>query len=133
MGVMAGSKKRRSKGPLRFFSQRNLITLETLLAVGLAQVLAMEWMLLQPTLAPWVRVCVGMILTVGLFGGIFIWAQKGAHSTLKLSHRGVQKLPSPTPKLAVHTCVLAGLFLGYCFCWRSQVGSIHQILPWLPS
>lgn len=104
------SRATRSK-PL--LSHRRLLLAETVLVLGLLQMLARDWVLAQPHIPAPLRVLFGMGLILGLFGGLLFFVRQQVERSLSTTHEAVQKLPLPTPMLVVHTLALAVLFWLY--------------------
>lgn len=110
--------KRSSSAPRRpLFSHRRLLVSEAVLVLGLVQMVAKDWVLAQTSLPAAVRVGFGMALTLGVFGGLFLVAQRQVQRSLSTTHRVVQRLPLPTPVAAVHAIVCMLLFFGYARYW----------------
>jgi hypothetical protein len=99
-------------------SHHRLLVAEAVLLIGLAQMAGKDWLLSQTDLPAPLRVALGMALTLGLFGGLLLVAQRQVQRSLRTTHRVVQRLPIPTPVLGVHALAFLALFGGYARYWN---------------
>ena len=130
---MSRSKPRHQKRPRwsllpRWLSHRHLILSETVLVIGLVQAALNELILTHPSIPPLLRVLLGMMLVVGAFGWLIVWAHRQVQRTLSGTHRAVQNLPLPTPVLLIHLVVLGVLFLVYCWRWNDKTGAFSTLV-----
>ena len=98
----------------RWLSHRNLLVVESLLVVGLAQEAAEDWLVQAPVPA-WLRVVLVMGLVVGLFAGVVVVVERGVRHGLHTSHAVAKRLPLPFPVVALHVVALVGLFAAYAW------------------
>ncbi len=96
----------------RWLSHRGLVAAETVLVVGI----------LRDFLARWIRgsafgsdakVLLIMAMTVGVFGGLFLFVEKFTARTVAGTHKAVRSLTGVMPYWAVHAGILFLLFLLY--------------------
>ena len=103
---MAGKKR------TRLFTHRRLIVMEALLLAGAAEFVA-EDRVVASDLPDELKVVFVMFLVLGLFGSLLVVVERLAKSGLGKTHRTIQALPIPTPRIFIHALVLFGLFLAY--------------------
>ena len=110
---MAQSGKTRRGSPLkRWLSHKRLVTIEALLVIGACETY-LAGLVKESSLANIWKVLFSMALVVGLFGALFLLAQRWTTQGLKRTHGVVQGLPVPTPMLVVH----GGVFVVLVFVW----------------
>ncbi|MFN0009055.1 MAG: hypothetical protein ACKVXR_14225 [Planctomycetota bacterium] len=104
--------KKRSSGRPRWFSHRGLVAVEALLVCGLAKDLFTS-AVKSSGLAPYGKVLFVMALTVGLFGGLFLFVERFTARTMAGGHRLVRGLPVALPFWVAHAAVLLALYFAY--------------------
>ncbi len=103
---MAGKKR------ARWLTHRRLIVLEALLLVGVLE-MAAEDRIVASGFPDELKVVFVMLLVLGFFGSLLIVVERAAKSGLGTTHRTIQSLPIPTPRIFIHALLLFGLFLAY--------------------
>ncbi len=96
----------------RFLRHRVLLSTEAVLVVALIKDWLSRWVKTQ-ALPDWVKVLLVMACTIGLLGGLFLFAERITRGSVARTHQVVQALPLPTPYLLIHAAALFGLFLVY--------------------
>jgi hypothetical protein len=104
-------KKRSSRLP-RWLSHRGLVAVEALLVCGLAKDLFSS-AVKSSSLAPSGKVLFVMAVTVGLFGGLFLFVERFTARTVAGGHRLARGLPFYLPFWVAHGAVLVALFFAY--------------------
>jgi hypothetical protein len=96
----------------RWLSHRGLVAAETVLLVGiLRDVLSHE---IKSSGAPnYAKVLIVMAMTVGVFGGLFVFVERMTARTVAGTHKAVRSLTGVMPYWAVHAGILFVLFLLY--------------------
>ena len=124
---MAGKRSAGAAGGRPRVDGRNLVLLETLLVVGLAQEVAEDGILDLTLLHPLVRVALAIALVVGAFGGMVLVFERFVHRGIVRTHEAVRRLPLPAPVLLAHGLVLGGIFLGYAWYWDARTGALAAL------
>lgn len=106
---------------------RNLVLLETLLVVGLAQEVAEDALLAWRALHPLLRVLLAAALVVGSFGGAMLVLQQFVRRGIVRTHEVVRRLPLPAPIVLAHAAVLAVIFLAYAWYWDGRTGALSAL------
>ena len=104
-------KKRSSRRP-RWLSHRGLVAVEALLVCGLAK----DWLssaVKSSSLAPSGKVLFVMAVTVGLFGGLFLFVERFTARTVAGGHQLARGLPFFVPYWVAHAAVLVALYFVY--------------------
>jgi hypothetical protein len=104
-------KKRSSLRP-RWLSHRGLVAVEALLVCGIAKDL-FAGAVKSSSLAPYGKVLFVMALTVGLFGGLFLFVERFTAKTVAGGHRLARGLPFFVPLWVAHAAILVALYLAY--------------------
>lgn len=86
--------------------------MEALLLVGVLE-FAAEDVVLASRLPDELKVVFAMLLVVGFFGSLLLVSERLARTGVRTTHRTIQSLPIPTPRIFIHAAVLAALFLAY--------------------
>ena len=105
---MSSSGKKRT----RWFTHRRLIVMEALLLIGALE-FAAEDRVVASDFPDELKVVSVMVLVLGFFGSLLVVVERLATSGLGKTHRTIQALPIPTPRIFTHALVLFGLFLAY--------------------
>ena len=106
-----------------FPTDSKLAKAETLLALALLTELAINpWLFSQTAIPAAGKTLIKMALVVGLFGPVQNLILKAVDGTLKAT-RTVTSSMFAAPRLGIHACILAGLFI--CFYW-----SMNHSYPW---
>ena len=100
------------KNRTRWLTHRRLVLFEALLLVGALE-MAAEDRVVASNLPDELKVVFAMLLVLGFFGTLLVIVERIAKTGLGTTHRRIQALPMPTPRLVIHACVLFGLFLAY--------------------
>jgi hypothetical protein len=96
---------------------RALIAAEALLVLGVVR----DWawrQVLASSFASWAKVALAMVLTVGLFGGFFLVAERLLMSGVSKTHQAAASLPVVLPTLLMHAALLGVLFV----LWARMLG-----------
>ncbi len=109
---MADAKRKVRWRRPRWLSHRGLIAVEALLLLGISKDLLVAWVR-TAHLPNYGKVLFVMGLTVGLFGGLFLFVEKFTARTVAGTYRAVRSLPVALPYWLVHAGVLLVLFLLY--------------------
>lgn len=96
----------------RLLTHRRLIVSEALLLVGVLE-MAAEDRVVASNFPDELKVVFIMLLVLGFFGSLLIVVERLAKSGLGTTHRTIQALPIPTPRIVIHALLLFGLFLAY--------------------
>jgi hypothetical protein len=99
--------------------------LEALLLVGVLE-MAAEDRIVASGFSAEIKVVLVMLLVLGFFGSLLIALERFAKSGVGTTHRTIQALPIPTPRIFIHALLLFGLFLAYA--------SVLNLWPsWFPA
>jgi hypothetical protein len=98
---------------------------EALLLVGALE-FAAEDLVLASGLTDELKVLFSMLLVLGFFGSLLLFAERFARQGVRTTHRTIQALPLPTPRILIHAVVLGSLFLAY-----AKVLDLWP--PWIPT
>ena len=98
---------------------------ETLLALALLTDVLVSLLFSHTAITPAGKTLIKMALVIGLLGPVQSLISRVIDRSLKAT-RGVSGSVLSLPRVAVHACVLGGLFV--CFYW-----SMHHELPWTPA
>ncbi|MBA3685307.1 MAG: hypothetical protein H0W72_08705 [Planctomycetes bacterium] len=96
----------------KFLRHRVLLSAEAVLVVALAKDWVVGWVKAQ-ALPDWLKVVFIMAVTVGILGGLFLFAEQVTQRSVARTHQVVQALPLPTPYLLIHALILFALYLVY--------------------
>lgn len=88
------------------------MVLEALLLVGVLE-MAAEDLVVASSYPDEVKIVLIMLLVLGFFGTLIVVVERMAKSGVGVTHKTIQALPIPTPRLVIHALVLFGLFLAY--------------------
>lgn len=111
------SRSRQAPRRRALFSHRRLLLAETVLVIGLLQIVLRDWIMVQAALPAAVRVLFGMALILGVFGGVILFVRQQVQRSLTTTHKVVQRLPLPIPLALVHTAAVGALFWCYARYW----------------
>ncbi len=107
-----GTRKRGGSRLPRWLSHRGLVAAEALLFVGILRDVLSHW--IKEAQAPnYAKVLVVMAMTVGIFGGLFLFVEQIIARTVAGTHRAVRTMTGVLPYWAVHAGILFVLFLLY--------------------
>jgi hypothetical protein len=110
--VPRGSQRRGGLRLPRWLSHRGLVAVEAVLLVGiLRDVLARD--IKTSSFPNDGKVLLIMGMTVGVFGGLFVFVEKVTARTVAGTHKAVRTLTGVMPYWAVHAGILLVLFLLY--------------------
>ena len=115
----------------RLLTHRRLVVLEALLLVGALE-MAAENRVTSSSLSDEVKVLLVMLLVLGFFGTLLVVVERAAKTGLGATHKTIQALPMPTPRIVVHALVLFALFLAYALVldlWPSWIPSSLTTAP----
>ena len=104
--------KKRSSRPFRWLSHRGLVAAEALLVCGLAKDF-LSAAVKSSSLAPSGKVLFVMAVTVGLFGGLFLFVERFTARTVAGGHKLARGLPFFVPYWIAHIAVLVALYFVY--------------------
>lgn len=106
-------------------THRRLVMAEALLLVGALEFAAENAVVASGLPDEW-KVIFSMLLVLGFFGSLLLLVERLARSGVRTTHRSIQSLPLPTPRLIIHAVVLFCLFLAYA--------RVLDLWPsWIPS
>ena len=106
----SGARKRSSRP--RWLTHRGLVAVEAVLLVGVLKDVAVS--LARGAAWPnYGKVLFAMAVTVGLFGGLFLFVEKTTARTVATTYKAVRTLSLVLPYWLLHVVVLAALFLLY--------------------
>ena len=97
----------------RIFSHARLLTIETILLVGLLQTWFEDWLVAHASLPGWLKISILMIIMIGVLGFLLVYIERIAKSSLSKAHDVVNAVPFPWTMLLVHIAVFAILFVLY--------------------
>ena len=96
----------------RWLSHRGLVAAEAVLFVGILRDVLSHW--IKEAQAPnYAKVLLVMAMTVGIFGGLFLFVEGIVARTVAGTHKAVRSLTGVLPYWAVHAGILFVLFLLY--------------------
>jgi hypothetical protein len=96
----------------RWLTHRGLVAVEAVLLVGVLKDVAVAFTR-QAAWPNYGKVLVAMALTVGVFGGLFVFVERQTARTVASTYKAVRSLSLVLPYWLIHVAVLAGLFLLY--------------------
>jgi hypothetical protein len=96
----------------RWLSHRGLVAAETVLVVGILRDFLSRW-IKGSAFGNDAKVLLIMGMTVGVFGGLFLFVEKFTARTVAGTHKAVRSLTGVMPYWAVHAGILFLLFLLY--------------------
>lgn len=96
----------------RLLSHRGLVAVEALLVCGLVKDFFVA-VVKTSTLAPHWKVLFVMAVTVGFFGGLFLFVESFTARTVAGGHRLARGLPLVLPYWIAHAAILLALFFAY--------------------
>jgi len=96
----------------RWLSHRGLVAGETVLLVGILRDWLTRW-IRASELSNATKVLVIMAMTVGVFGGLFLFVEGITARTVAGTHKAVRSLTGIVPFWVVHAGILLLLFLLY--------------------
>ena len=96
----------------RWLSHRGLVAAEAVLLVGILRDVLTRGVH-GSTFPNYGKVLIIMGMTVGIFGGLFLFVQRLTERTVAGTHRAVRSLTGVMPYWAVHAGILFVLFLLY--------------------
>jgi len=96
----------------RWLSHRGLVAAEAVLFVGILRDVLSHW--IKQSEAPnYAKVLVVMAMTIGIFGGLFLFVERIVARTVAGTHKAVRSVTGVLPYWAVHGGILFVLFLLY--------------------
>lgn len=114
------AKQKRKK---KFFSHARLLTIETILLVGLLQVWFEDWLVESTDLPGWLKILTLMIIMVGILGFLLVAIEGLAKKSLAHAHDVAKNVPFPWTMLALHVGAFVALFYLY---------GVTYNIKWLP-
>ena len=96
----------------RWLSHRGLVAAEAVLLVGILRDVLSHW-IKESTLPNYGKVIVVMAMTVGVFGGLFLFVERFTARTVAGTHKAVRTVTGVMPYWAIHAGILFALFLLY--------------------
>ena len=90
MNIMAKQKRKK-----RIFSHARMVTIETILLVGLMQVWFEEWLVAQANLPGWLKIVTLMVIMIGILGFLLVSIEQLTKKSLAHAHDVVKNVPFP--------------------------------------
>jgi hypothetical protein len=112
--MASGSSRSSKSGPRlpRWLSHRGLVAAEAVLLVGILRDVVSH--AIKGSAFPnYGKVLLVMAMTVGIFGGLFLFVEKLTARTVAGTHKAVRSLTGVMPYWAVHAGIVFVLFLFY--------------------
>src|SRR5262249_60015880 len=109
---MSRSTKRNGTRLPRWLSHRGLVAVEAVLLVGVLRDLLSRG-IKASSFSNGGKVLLIMAMTVGVFGGLFVFVERVTARTVAGTHKAVRSLTGVLPYWAVHAGILFVLFLLY--------------------
>ena len=117
------AKKDKKSGPSW---NTRLTKAEVVLGLALfSEAILNPWLYSRPELAPPVKVLIKMAMVAGCFGPVFKLVEWAIDHSVQATHQTVKYISAP--RMAIHTLIMAGLFLG--FYWSLNKSTIWKDYP----
>jgi hypothetical protein len=112
--MASGSGRSSKSGPRlpRWLSHRGLVAAEAVLFVGILRDILSHWVKVSE-LPNYGKVLLVMGMTIGVFGGLFVFVEQFTARTVAGTHKAVRSLTGVMPYWAIHAGILFVLFLLY--------------------
>ena len=107
----------------RIFSHARMLTIETILLVGLMQVWFEEWLVGQSGLPGWLKILTLMVIMIGILGFLLVSIEQLTKKSLAHAHDVAKNMPIPWSMVLVHIAAFVGLFYLYGLTYK---------ISWLP-
>ncbi|TVR39344.1 MAG: hypothetical protein EA402_14785 [Planctomycetota bacterium] len=97
-----------------------MLTIETILLIGVAQVWFKKWLIEINYLPGWIKIALLMLLMVGVLGFLLVYLESAAKRSLASATGVVQAVPLPWSMILAHAAAIAGLFWLYGYVYGIQ-------------